>query len=224
LRVLLVLYLKLFSQLEVDFHHFFFVDGLLLDIQVVHNEEVLCARWLQVNTIDLLERGHAVVNNISIVVLVVKDVLRRVHEHLELTGNPDLEGNKEDVLLLVEDHTDVLELEALELVALQGHFVQLVVGTRLVVVRPHFFLLKNFYHFNLLFHKLLVIVALGEDIRILSQLYLHWFAHLFEVGATLLLHQLNASVVGHLVVEQLCKGVIWLVVIIALLIVILDGV
>lgn len=54
LGVLLVFDFKLLGQLQIDFNHLFFVDGLLLDIQVVHNKEVLSATWLKVNSINLL--------------------------------------------------------------------------------------------------------------------------------------------------------------------------
>ena len=42
LSVLLVLDFQLLGKLLVDFDHFFLVNGLFFDVQVVHDKEVLC--------------------------------------------------------------------------------------------------------------------------------------------------------------------------------------
>lgn len=114
LRVSLVLNFQLLGQLEVDIYHLLLVDRLLLHIQVVHDEEVLSTRWLQVDPVYLLIGRQTVVNDVSIVVVVAKYVLGRIDKHLELASNPHLQSNQEDVFLLVKDHADVFELQTSE--------------------------------------------------------------------------------------------------------------
>ena len=188
LLILLLLILKLFCKAQVNLDHLLLANWLLLDVEIIHDEEVLSTAWLEIDAVDLLVRGQAVMDDVSVVVLVVKDVLTGIDKHLELACDPYFKSNQEDVLLLVQDHADVLELQALEDSAFEWDTVQLVVCAGLIVVRPHISLLEHVDHLNLLLHELLVVVALSEDVCVLSQFNLHWLAVLLEFLVFVVIH------------------------------------
>lgn len=226
LSVLFVLNFKLLRELQINFNHFFLVDRLLFDIEIVHDEEVLGTTGFEIDSVDLLVRRLTVMNDISIMVFVVKYVLAWIHEHFQLTCDPHFERDQKDVLLLVQDHTNVFELQPLEHTSLKNDLVKLVACACLVIVSPHLFLLKDLYHLDLFLHELLIVIALSKDVGVLSKFNLDWFAHLLEVNATLVLHQLYTRIVGHLVVQQLGQRIVRAIVIICTLIVfiLLNGI
>jgi len=57
----------------------------------------------------------------------------------------------------------------------------------------------------------------------LSEFNLNRLRHLLEISTSLFLHQLDASVVSHWVVQKLGEVIIWFFVILVLVVVLLDG-
>lgn len=157
LDVLLILNLQSLGKLLVDIDELPLIDTFLF-VEVVHDEEVLGLMRRDVDTVDLIEVRLTVVDHISEVVSVTEDVLTWVHEYLHLVGNKHLQRDEEYILLLVKNHGDVSKLQPLVLVFLERHSIQLVLGSRLVVVGPYLLVpLKDLYHLLLPFEKVLVI-------------------------------------------------------------------
>ena len=86
--------------------------------------------------VDPVKIWHAVVDHIPEIVASLKRVLRRINENHSLVKDTYLQGNEEDVHLLVQDHDDVAELETAVVLALQRHLVELILGAGHVVVQP----------------------------------------------------------------------------------------
>lgn len=76
-------------------------------------------------------------NDVAIMIALVKYVVTRVHKHLDFIGNPYFQSYEEDLFLLVEDHYDVFEFEAIIFVVLQRNPIELILGSRLIIMRPN---------------------------------------------------------------------------------------
>lgn len=98
-------------------------------------------------------------NDVAVVVACIEDIVVRVDENFGFAGNPDLQCNQKQSLLLVKNHANILELQALKLALLQWNLIQLVLGTRLVVVHPDTALLENINYLELI-ASILVLVNL----------------------------------------------------------------
>ena len=111
-----------------------------------------------VNAVDFIEIWLTIVDHIAKVICVTEDVLTRIDENFHLVGYEYLEGNQEDIFLLVKDHGHISELETFVLISLERHPVKLVLGSSLVIVSPNFVVfLKNLHHLLLSFQEILVV-------------------------------------------------------------------
>ena len=119
LDVLLVFQFELLRQFVIDIDHFFLVDGLLLLVQVVHDEEVLSFALVEVNTIDVIEVRHGAIDDIPVVVTALKYVLTWIDEYLELISNSDFQSYQEYAPLLVKNHGHVFEFQVFVFVFLK---------------------------------------------------------------------------------------------------------
>jgi len=97
----------------VDVDHLLLVDGLLLLIQVIHDKEIGSLSLVQVDPIDVVEVRLAVMDDVPCMIASIEDVLAGVDKHFELVRNLNFEGNQEYVSLLIQNHSNILELEAL---------------------------------------------------------------------------------------------------------------
>ena len=100
---------------------------------------------LKVDVVDLVEVWLLVVNDIPKVVLVLEDVLRRIHKHFQLVGDENLQSYQEDLFLVIKDHRDVSEFQTFVRILLERNPVKLVICPSLVVVSPDLLLaIQNF--------------------------------------------------------------------------------
>ena len=129
-------------------------------------------------------------NDISVVIVVVEDVLTWIDKYLELSCNTNLKSNEENIFLLIQYHAYVFKLKPLEYISLKWYSVQLILGPRLVIMSPYVFLLKNLYHLNLFLHELLVVVTLSKNVSVLSEFCRYWFTRLFEMVTSFVFHDL----------------------------------
>ena len=140
-----LLNLHLLSQLNHDLILFFLRD-LVGHIQIIHNEEVLGVILVQVKVVDAVEVRHAGMDDIAIVVALLKDVLARVHKHLRLVENVHLQRDEENIHLLVEDHHDVAELQPCIVIAHEWDCIELVLRSLDVVMHPDLLALRSGQH------------------------------------------------------------------------------
>jgi len=83
------------------------------------------------------------VDNIAEIVTAVKDEIIWVNEHLGFISDIDFKCNQEKASLLIKDHAYVFELEAFELTLFERYAIELVFSSRLVIMHPYFFRVKN---------------------------------------------------------------------------------
>ena len=104
-------------------------------------------------------------DHVAKMIVLVKYVITRVHEYLDLVGNSHFQSYQENLFLLIEDHHNVLELEPVIFVVLQGNSVELIISSRLIIVCPNTSLPspKNFQHFHLFFEEVRIAVRIGSE-------------------------------------------------------------
>ena len=92
LNIFLVFCIKSLSKLLVDIDQFSLVDRLLF-VEVVHNEKVLCLMRRDIDAVDLVKIWLTVVNHVTKVIGVTKDILTWIYKHFHLIGNEYLKSN-----------------------------------------------------------------------------------------------------------------------------------
>jgi hypothetical protein len=94
-----------------------------------------------VDTVYFIEVWLAVVNYITKMISVAKDVLTWIDKHLHLIGYQNLESYQKDVFLLVKNHGYIPKFETLVFVSLERNSVELIFCTCLIIVDPNFLVL-----------------------------------------------------------------------------------
>lgn len=157
--VALVFFLILPGQLQIDINHLSSCQMRILLIQVVHDEEVACLALPQINLIYETEGWLLTVDDVAEMIACVEDIVIGIDEHLGFASDSDFQSNKEQALLLVQDHAHIFEFESFELTFFQRYLVQLIFGARLVVVHPYAAFLQDFHYFQLI-GRILILVDL----------------------------------------------------------------
>jgi len=110
---------------------------------MIHDEEIPCLTLSEINSIDEVKFRTAIMDNVTKIITAVKDKIVWINEHLGLISHIYFKCNKEKALLLIKNHTYIFELEAFKLALFERHAVELVFGSRLVIMHPHFFRIKD---------------------------------------------------------------------------------
>ena len=92
LNIFLIFCIKSLSKLLVDIDQFSLVDRLLF-VEVVHNEKVLCLMRRDIDAVDLVKIWLTVVNHVTKVIGVTKDILTWIYKHFHLISNEYLKSN-----------------------------------------------------------------------------------------------------------------------------------
>jgi hypothetical protein len=113
-------------------------------------------------------------NDVSIVITRVQDVLTWVYKYFSLATDHDFQGNQEYVGLLVEDHGDILISKAFKLLLLQNDSIHLIFRPRFVVIFPNASSLKyiSIEKVKVFVHLLLIDNCIGKDVLRLSNISL----------------------------------------------------
>jgi len=101
-----------FGQIMLNLLFLFFVQWLLLFVQIVDDEKVFSIWFVEVNSIDFIIIWLTWADYITKVVTVIKDVVRWVHEHFHLISNFKFYGYQVNILLLEKNHNNIGELTA----------------------------------------------------------------------------------------------------------------
>jgi len=167
-----------------------------------------------IDAIDLVKIWLTVINHVTKVIRVTKDVLTWIYKHFHLIGNQYLQSNQKYVFLLIQDHGYISELEALIFVSLKRNSIKLILCSCLIVVGPNLIVsLKDLDHLLLSFQQIVIVWAGSENIfgKLLVKTLDLWtsLTALPLLDIILLINYSYASLKSDLVVKQLCDFVIW---------------
>ena len=153
-----------FRQVLLNLLLLFFVQGLLLLVQIVDDEKVFGVRFVEVDSVDFLMFGLTRANHVTKVVAVVQDVVGWVHKHFHLIGDFEFDCDQVNVLLLEKNHHDVGELSAAVDASFQNNSVKLILRARLIVVDPELLLCQDLFHVWASLRKSLILLVGVKDI------------------------------------------------------------
>ena len=167
-----------------------------------------------IDAVDLVKIWLTVVDHITKVISVTKDVFTWIHKHFHLIGDQHLKSNQEDVFLLIKDHGYISKLETLVFVSLQRDSIKLILCSCLIVVDPNFVVsLKDLNHLLLSFQQ--VLIAWTGSKNVFGKLFVKafnlcaTFTTLLFLDIIFLIDYSYASFKSDLVVEKLGDCIIW---------------